>query len=225
MNLRVQYLWEMVRDRGVSMATVDVYNLLREKVSQAELNEEIFRIPVNSHVLHQVVVSQLLKRRSGTACAKSRAGVSRSGKKLWRQKGTGRARVGNAGSPTRRGGGVAFGPVPREYVRKVAKKVGRLAIRMALTDKLQNDRLVILSDFDLSEGKTKGFVKVMESFEARKALIVTEVSNENLERSSRNVPWVKVMTYQGLNVYDLLNHEHLFLVQSSIPRIEEALIS
>ena len=207
------------------MAVVDVYNILREKTSQVELKEDVFLVPVKKHILHQVVVSQLVNRRSGTASAKSRSEVKASGKKLWRQKGTGRARVGDAASPTRRGGGVAFGPVPRQFFRKISKRLAKLAVCMALTDKFQNDRLVVIDRFDLEEIKTKNFVQIMKKFEVSKALIVTEKKEENLEKSSRNVPGVKVMRFEGLNTYDILNHEHLFVVQSAIPRIEEALVS
>jgi large subunit ribosomal protein L4 len=182
-------------------------------------------MPVKAHVLHQVVVSQLLNRRSGSASTKSRSEVKSSGTKLWRQKGTGRARVGQASSPTRRGGGVTFGPVPRKYVRKVPKKVRRSALRMALTDKYQTDHLIVVSDFDLSAIKTRDFVAAMGNFKVNRALIVTNEKNEILEKSSRNVPWVKVMRYEGLNVYDVLRHEHLFLDQSAISMIEEALLS
>ena len=206
------------------MAVVDVYNLQNEKTAQVELKEEIFQVPIKKHVLHQVVVSQLMSRRVGSASAKGRSEVNTSGTKLWRQKGTGRARVGAASSPTRRGGGVAFGPVPRKYHAKVPKKVRKAALRMALTDKLQSDRLVVVEGFDFPEIKTSRFVEVMKNFDVRKALIVVEGSNENLEKSSRNVPWVKVLRHEGLNVYDILNHEHLFLAQSAIERIEEALV-
>lgn len=206
------------------MALIDVYNLQREKASQVDLREDIFGIPVNKHVLHQVVVSQLADRRSGTVAAKTRSEVKRSGRKLYKQKGTGNARSGNAGSPTRRGGGVIFAKKPRVFTKKVPKKVRKLAIKMALSDKLQTERLFVLSDFNLPDLKTKGFVEVMKTFDVRKALIVTEEENLNLERSSRNIPWVKVMKYEGLNVFDLLNHDHLFLVQSAIPKIEEALV-
>jgi large subunit ribosomal protein L4 len=207
------------------MTVIDVYNLQREKISQAELNEKVFQVPVKKHVLHQVIVSQLANRRAGTASTKGRSEVNRSGKKLWRQKGTGRARVGDAGSPTRKGGGVIFGPKPRKYGRKIPKKLGKLALSMALSDKYQNERLLVLGDFNLPKIKTKDFVQVMKSFDASKALIVTSEKNEILEKSSANVPWVKVMRCEGLNVYDVLNHEHLFLVESTIPKIEEALLS
>jgi len=207
------------------MAVIDIYNLQKKKMSQMELKEDIFHVPVKKHILHQVVVSQLLNLRSGSASAKSRSEVKSSGTKLWRQKGTGRARVGAASSPTRRGGGVAFGPTPRKYLRKIPKKVRKAALCMALTDKFQNGRLVVVSDFSLPEMKTRSFVQVMKNFDVSNALIVTEDKNENLEKSSKNVNWVKVMRYQGLNVYDILNHDYLFLVQSTIGRVEEALIS
>ncbi len=206
------------------MAVVDVYNLQKEKTSQIELRDDVFAVPIKKHVLHQVVVSRLLNRRGGNASTKSRPEVSRSGKKLWRQKGTGRARAGDAASPTRRGGGVAFGPAPREYSKKIPKKLGKMATRMALTDKLQTEKLVVLDQFDLPALKTKSFVEVMKKFDVRKALIVTEVKNEKLELSSRNVSWVKVMRCEGLNPYDILNHDHLFVVQAAIPKIEEALV-
>ena len=207
------------------MTIIDVHNLQGEKTSEIELNEAIFNVLIKKHLLHQVVVSQLLKRRSGSASTKSRSEVKSSGRKLWRQKGTGRARVGAASSPTRRGGGVAFGPDPRKYVRKVSKKIRKAALCMTLTDKVQSDRLVVVSDFDLPEIKTKNFVEVIKNFDVNKALIVVEDQNENLEKSSKNVPWVKVMRYQGINIYDIINYDHLFLTQSALAKIEEALLS
>lgn len=207
------------------MSLIDVYNLQREKVSETELKDEIFGVPVKDHILHEVVVAQLNRRRAGTASAKSRSLVNASTRKLFRQKGTGRARAGSASSPTRKGGGVAFGPQPRAYVRKVAKKVRKAALRMALSDKLSGSQLFVVEDFNLPEIKTKSFVGVMRRFEVAKVLIVTAGKNENLEKSSRNVPWVKVLRSEGLNVYDLLKFEHLFLEKLAIDRIEEALIS
>ncbi|HIC85399.1 MAG TPA: 50S ribosomal protein L4 [Desulfobacterales bacterium] len=206
------------------MSVVDVYNLQREKVSEVELKDEIFKVPIKGHVLHQVVVAQLAARRAGTASTKTRSEVKASSRKLWRQKGTGRARVGSAASPTRRGGGVAFGPKPRSYEIKVPKKVKKAALKMALTDKLQSQQLIVVDAFTLPEIKTKGFVEVMKAFEARKALIVTQEVGETLDKSSRNVPWVKVMSYKGLNVYDILKYDKLFLEEGVIPKIEEALI-
>jgi large subunit ribosomal protein L4 len=207
------------------MAVIDVYNLEGEKTSQIELDGDIFDVPIKKHVLHQVVVGQLLNRRSRTASTKTRAEVKGSRSKLWRQKGTGRARAGAASSPTRRGGGVTFGPIPGKKHFKVPKKVRKAALRMALTDKAQSNRLVVVSDFNLAEIKTSNFIQVMKNFEVNKALIITEDKNENLEKSSKNVPWVKVMRYQGINVSDILNYDHLFLVQSAIMKVEEALVS
>ncbi len=207
------------------MAVLDVYNIEKEKTSEIELIDEIFNVPVKKHILHQVVVSQLAKRRSGTSAVKGRSEIRGSGSKLYRQKGTGRARAGSVKSPTRVGGGVAFGPEPRKYLKKVSKKIRKSALCMALSDKVKSERLVVLDGFDLPDIKTKGFVGVMGNFEIRKALIVTEEKKENLERSSKNVPWVKVMRFQGINVYDILTHDHLVLEQSVIGKIQEALVS
>jgi large subunit ribosomal protein L4 len=207
------------------MAIIDVHNLEGKKTSQIELDGGIFDVPIKKHVLHQVVVNQLHNRRSRTASTKTRSEVKGSRKKLWRQKGTGRARAGAASSPTRRGGGVAFGPIPSKKRFNVPKKIRKAALRMALTDKVQSNRLVVVSDFNLAEIKTSNFVQVMKNFEVNKALIITEDKNENLEKSSKNVPWVKVMRYQGINVSDILSYDHLFLVQSAIMKVEEALVS
>lgn len=207
------------------MTVIDIYNLQAEKISQLEINEGLFEKSVRKDILHQVVVSQLANKRSGNASTKTRSEVRCSGRKLWKQKGTGRARVGSDSTPNRRGGGVAFGPRPRDYFVKVHKKIKKAAIRMALNDKLQSDRLVVIEEFNFPEIKTKNFIEVMKRFNVDKALIVTEGKNEILEKSSRNVSWVKVIRHEGLNVYDILNHDHLFLVKSAINKLEEALIS
>ena len=206
------------------MTVIDVYNLKAEKTAEIELNEKIFCVTVRKDILHQVVVSQLNKRRAGTAAVKTRSEVKGSHSKMWRQKGTGRARVGTGLTNTRRGGGVVFGPVPRSYATKVPKKIKKAAIAMALSDKCSSKKLIVVDDFSLPEIKTKEFVKVMGNFDIKKALIVTENKNENLEKSSRNVPGIKVIRHEGINVYDILNHDHLFLVKPSIEKIEEALI-
>ena len=207
------------------MTVVDVYNLQKEKVSDVELKKEIFNVPIKNHVLHDVVISQLSSHRRGTAATKSRSEVKCSGTKLYRQKGTGRARVGSGSSPTRRGGGVTFGPVPRKYVNKVPKKVKKAALYMALTDKVKAGQLIVVNNFDLPEIKTKSFVKLMKNFDVNKALIVTQDRVEKLEKSSKNVPWVKVMKYQGLNVYDILKYDYLFLEKSALGKIQEAFAS
>jgi large subunit ribosomal protein L4 len=207
------------------MATVDVVNIKGDKVSQAELPDEIFNVPVKSPVLHQVVKAQLAKKRSGTACVKNRSDVVGSQRKLYRQKGTGRARKGNIKSPILRGGGVVFGPHPRSYEQKVSKKVRKLALKMALSCKLQDNELLVLDRFELPEIKTRAFVDTMGTLEAGKALIVTVEKDDTLELSSRNVPGVKVIRTDGLNVYDILKYEKLIVLEDAIKGIEGRLLS
>lgn len=206
------------------MTVVDVYNLQNEKVSQVELSDEVFDVPVKNHVLHQVVVKQLASRRTGCASTKGRSDVNASGRKLWRQKGMGRARVGAASSPTRRGGGVAFGPRPRNYGQKLPKKVGKAALRMALSDKVHTGQLIVVDGFNLPEIKTKNFVQVMRNFDVNKALIITHDKQLNLEKSSKNVQWAKVIRHEGINVYDILRYDFLFLEQPAVGAIEERLV-
>ena len=207
------------------MATVDVLNMNGDKVSQTELPDEIFNVPVKSPVLHQVVKAQLAAKRSGTACVKNRSDIRGSQRKLYRQKGTGRARKGNIKSPLLRGGGVVFGPHPRSYEQKVPKKVRKLALKMALTSKLQDNGVTVVDQFELAEIKTKDFVAAIRNLEAPKALIVTIKKDETLERSSRNVPGVKVIRCEGLNVYDILKYEKLVLVEEAVKGIEGRLLS
>ncbi len=207
------------------MATVDVINIKGDKVSQAELPDEIFNVPVNGPVLHQVVKAQLAARRSGTACVKNRSDIAGSSRKLYRQKGTGRARKGNIKSPVLRGGGVVFGPHPRSYEQKVTKKVRKLALKMALTSKLQDNELMVLDRFELAQIKTKDFVAAVQTLEASKALIVTVDKNANLELSSRNVPGVKIIRCEGLNVYDILKYDKLILLEEAVKGIEGRLLS
>jgi large subunit ribosomal protein L4 len=207
------------------MATVDVINIQGDKVSQAELPDAIFNVPVKSAVLHQVVKAQLAAKRSGTACVKNRSDVTGSTRKLYRQKGTGRARKGNIKSPLLRGGGVVFGPHPRSYAQKVPKKVRKLALKMALSSKLQGDELIVVDRFELEQTKTKAFVAVLEALKTKKALIVTTQPDQNLELSSRNVPGVKVMRAEGLNVYDILKYDKLVLLESAIKGLEGRLLS
>jgi large subunit ribosomal protein L4 len=207
------------------MATVDIVNIKGEKVSKAELADEIFNVPVKAPLVHQVVKAQLAGRRSGTASVKNRSDIVGSQRKLYRQKGTGRARKGNIKSPLLRGGGVVFGPHPRSFEQKVTKKVRKLALKMALTSKLQEQELLVLDGFDLPEIKTKAFISAVESLKADNALIVTVDANPNLELSSRNVPGIKVMRCEGLNVYDILKYKTLVLLQDAIKGIEGRLLS
>jgi large subunit ribosomal protein L4 len=207
------------------MATVDVLNMKGDKVSQTELPDEIFNVEVKSPVLHQVVSAQLAGRRSGTACVKNRSDVKGSQRKLYRQKGTGRARKGNIKSPVLRGGGVIFGPHPRSYEKKVPKKVRKLALKMALSSKMQDNGLTVVDEFKLSEIKTKDFVAAIQNLQASKALIVTINPDDVLERSSRNVPGVKIIRCEGLNVYDILKYDKLVLVEEAVKGIEGRLLS
>lgn len=207
------------------MATVDVLNMKGDKVSQTELPDEIFNVPVKPPVLHQVVKAQLAARRSGTACVKNRSDITGSQRKLYRQKGTGRARKGNIKSPLLRGGGVIFGPHPRSYEQKVPKKVRKLALKMALSRKLQDAELMVVDQFELPEIKTKDFVAAVQTLEASKALIVTTKPDEKLALSSRNIPGVKVIRCEGLNVYDILKYDKLILVEEAVKGIEGRLLS
>ena len=206
------------------MTVVDVYNLAREKISEMDLREEVFGVEIKPFIPHQVVVSQLASRRSGTASTKTRSMVSCSGKKLYRQKGTGRARAGGANSPTRRGGGIAFGPMPRSYAVKVPKKVRKAGLRIALSDKVRNNKLIVVDRFDLPDAKTKKFAEILKRFEIVKALIVTDGSRDNLDLASRNIPSVKVMNREGINVYDLLKYDAVMLEQPAVLKIQEALV-
>ncbi len=206
------------------MAVVDVINSKGKKVSQVDLNDEIFNVPVKKNVLHDVVTMQLANRRAGTASTKHRSDVTGSGRKLFRQKGTGRARRGNAKSNLLRGGGVAFGPKPKSWAYKVPKKVRKLALKMALSSKFKDDDILILDTFELDQIKTKAFSEVAGNLNMENALIVIDQKNENLELSSRNLPKFKVMRYEGLNVYDILKHRTLVLLEASVKAIEGRLL-
>ncbi len=207
------------------MALQDVYNIDGVKVSEIDLADEIFNVPVKQHVLHQVVTMQLTNRRAGTASTKGRSEKRGGGQKPHRQKGTGRARAGSRRSPLWRGGGVVFGPKPRSYAYKAPKKVRRQALKMALTSKLQDKALIVVDKLNLETVKTKRFVEVMGALKARKALIVTDRKLENLELSSRNVPNVKVVRSEGLNVYDILKFKQVVLLEPSIKQLEGRLLS
>ena len=207
------------------MAVVDVINCKAEKVSQVELEDNIFKVPVKSNILHEVVKMQLANKRAGSASVKHRSDVSGSRRKLFRQKGTGRARRGDIKSPLLRGGGSVFGPDPRSYYYRVPKKVRKLALKMALSSKLQKDNLIVLDAFDLDKIKTKEFLSVIDVLNITNALIITDKKNENLELSSRNVQGIKVLRVEGINVYDILKYENVVLLESSIKFIEGRLLA
>ena len=205
------------------MPVVDVKNIKGKKVTTIDLVDRIFNVPVKSSVLHQVVNMQLANRRAAGASVKHRSEVRGSRRKLYRQKGTGRARRGDIKSPLLRGGGVVFGPDGRTYAFKVPKKIRKLALKMALSCKLQNDELVVLDKFELPQIKTKEFVNILNSLKLSNVLIVTEEKNENLELSSRNVPDIKVLQSSGLNVYDILKYKTLILLEPVLKNIERRL--
>jgi len=206
------------------MPTIDIVNTKGEKVSQAELAEGLFGVPVNPHVLHEVVTLQLSRRRSGTASVKNRSDIIGSGRKLFRQKGTGRARRGDIKSPLLRGGGVVFGPKPKTYDYKIPKRVMRAALKMALSSKLTEKNLLVLDRLELDEIKTKKFLETIEPLNLNHALIVISEKNGNLELSTRNLPNITVLRSEGLNVYDVLNHKQLVLLESTIKDIEGRLL-
>ena len=202
------------------MAVVDVINRKGEKVSQVELSDEIFNVTVKPSVLHEVVTMQLASRRAGSASVKRRGDVKGSTKKLFRQKGTGRARRGSIKSPLLRGGGVVFGPSPKSYAYKVPKKVRRLALKMALSSKLQENELTVVDQLELERIKTKDFAEVIRTLEKNDVLLVTEAADEKLVLSSRNLPNVKVIKVDGLNVYDILKYKDVILLEPAVKAIE-----
>ena len=205
------------------MPVVDVFDLEKRKVGEVTLPDSVFAVEVKPHLLHEVVTMQLANRRQGTHSTLGRSEVRGGGKKPWRQKGTGRARHGSIRSPLWRGGGVVFGPKPRDYSYTVPKKVRRAALRSALSSKLGDGQVTVVEHFDLPEIKTKRFVKILETFGMDNVLIVVDGENHNLRRSARNVPRVKVLRVEGLNVYDLLKYRSLVLTRGCIARIEAAL--
>jgi large subunit ribosomal protein L4 len=207
------------------MSTVSIVNTQNERVGEIELNDSIFNLEVKEYLLHDVVRMQRAARRAGTACTKTRVEVRGGGAKPWRQKGTGRARAGSRRSPLWRGGGVIFGPKPRDYSFKLNRKVKKQAIAMAMSARLQEGNLVILDDFMMDAIKTKEFIKVMKVLEVDSGLIIVNNTTENLHKSARNVNGYKVLPTDGLNVYDILLHKKLILVQPVIENLEKRLLA
>jgi large subunit ribosomal protein L4 len=207
------------------MALVDVINQKGEKVDSIELDDKVFGADIRESVVQKVVVWQLAKRRSGTACTKTRGQVRGGGKKPWRQKGTGRARAGTNRSPLWKGGGTVFGPTPRSYEFSLPKKVRKAALRSVLSAKLKDDRLTVLNTIELEAPKTKLFMETVKALglESQKTLFIIPEKDETLLRSSRNIYQVLVLPTEGMNVYDLLRYERLVLFQSAVPAIHERL--
>jgi large subunit ribosomal protein L4 len=206
------------------MPKVALYNQNGATVGEIELNDSVFGIEPNKHVLFEAVVMQRASLRQGTHKTKNRAEVSGGGRKPWRQKGTGRARHGSIRSPQWRGGGTVFGPVPRSYSYKLPKKVRRLAIKSALSSKVLENNIVVLDNLVLEAPKTKEMVKILSNLSVdRKALIVTADVNENITLSARNIPGVTVVTANGINVLDVLNHDKLVITKAAVEKVEEVL--
>ena len=204
------------------MATVAVYDITNNKVGDIELNDSIFGVEMNSGLLHQAVVMQLAAQRLGTHATKTRSFVRGGGRKPWKQKGTGRARSGSTRSPIWVGGGTVFGPHPRKYAFSMPRKQRRLAIKCALSDKVKSGELVVLESLDFEAPKTKQVVKMLGDFKAeKKVLFITADEAENVEKSARNIPGVKAINMMGLNVFDILINDKLFITKDAITRIEE----
>ncbi|MBR2179400.1 MAG: 50S ribosomal protein L4 [Selenomonadaceae bacterium] len=204
------------------MAKVTVYDMTGAAKGEFELNDAVFGVEMNAGLVHQAVVRQLASQRLGTHKVKNRAEVRGGGRKPWRQKGTGRARAGSRRSPLWRSGGVIFGPTPRSYSFTMPRKQRRLALKCVLSDKVRSGDLIVLEELDFEAPKTKQMVKLLSDFKIEsKALFITEEPKENVQRSSNNLQGVKALGALGLNVYDMLNHEKLFLTKNAVTKIEE----
>jgi large subunit ribosomal protein L4 len=200
------------------MPAREIVDRTRNKIGEAQLADDIFNAEIKPHLIHDVVKMQLANRRRGTVCTKGRSDVRGGGRKPWRQKGTGRARAGSTRSPLWKGGGTIFGPMPRDYSYKVPKKVRQGALKSALSQKLQEDKLVVVDELKLETAKTKLFVSLMNDLQISNALIV-DSDNATLERSARNVPAFRVLRPEGLNVFDIVRYEYLVFTQSSLEEI------
>ncbi len=203
------------------MANVSVINMSGSEVGSIELNDAIFGIEANEHVMHLAVVQYLANQRQGTQSTKTRAEVRGGGRKPWRQKGTGRARQGSIRSPQWVGGGVVFAPKPRDYSFKMNKKVKRLALQSALSTKVQDKQVIVLEDLTLANVKTKEMAKVLENIKCGKALIVMDGVNKNVMLSARNIPDVKTASVNTINVHDILKYNTLVMTKEAVAKIEE----
>ena len=203
------------------MLTVGVFNKEGKKVSDMELNENIFGAEVNEYALHQVVVALLANKRQGTQSAKTRTEVRGGGIKPWRQKGTGRARQGSIRAPQWIKGGVVFAPKPRDYRMSVPKSMRRVAMKSALTSKVKENQMIVLESLDFDAPKTKNVVEMLKALEANKALIITAESNEAVYKSARNIQGISVIPANNINVYDLLKYEKLIITKDAVSKIEE----
>ena len=203
------------------MAKVSVYNMEGKEVGTIELNDAVFGVEVNEHLVHMAVVQQLANNRQGTQKAKTRSEVSGGGRKPWRQKGTGHARQGSTRSPQWTGGGVVFAPVPRDYSFKINKKEKRAALKSALTSRVLDNKLIVVDELKLDEIKTKKFQAVMDNLKVKKALVVIADNDEKITMSARNIPTVKTALVNSINVYDILKGDTLVLTRDAVAKIEE----
>ncbi len=203
------------------MANVSVYNMEGKEVGTIELNDAVFGVEINEHLVHMAVVQQLANNRQGTQKAKTRSEVSGGGRKPWRQKGTGHARQGSTRAPQWTGGGVVFAPVPRDYSFKLNKKEKRAALKSALTSRVQDGKLIVVDELKFDEIKTKKFKAVMDNLKFSKALVVLADNDENVVMSARNIPAVKTAQVNTMNVYDILKGDTLVLTKDAVAKIEE----
>ena len=203
------------------MANVSVLNMEGKEVGSMELNDAVFGVEINEHLVHQAVVLQLANNRQGTQKAKTRSEVSGGGRKPWRQKGTGHARQGSTRAPQWTGGGIVFAPKPRDYSFKMNKKEKRIALLSALSSKVAESKIVVLDEFKLDEIKTKKFVEVMNNLKVENALVVLEGENKNVVLSGRNIPSVKVTATNEINTYDVLKYTTLVVTKAAVEKLEE----
>ena len=203
------------------MANVSVYNIEGKEVGTIDLNDAVFGVEVNEHLVHMAVVSQLANNRQGTQKAKTRSEVSGGGRKPWRQKGTGHARQGSTRAPQWTGGGVVFAPVPRDYSFKMNKKEKRAALQSALTSRVEENKFIVVDELNFDEIKTKKFQEVLNNLNVNKALVVLEDGNTNVEISARNIAGVKTAKTNAINVYDILKYNTVIATKAAVATIEE----
>ena len=203
------------------MATVSVYNMEGKEVGTMDLNDAVFGVEVNEHLVHMAVVAQLANKRQGTQKAKTRSEVSGGGRKPWRQKGTGHARQGSTRAPQWTGGGVVFAPTPRDYTIRLNKKEKRLALKSALTSKVQEKKLIVVDELKFDEIKTKNFKNVLDNLKTTKALVVLNDNDKNVVMSARNIPDVKTALTNTINVFDILKYSTVIVTKDAVATIEE----
>lgn len=203
------------------MASVSVYNMEGKEVGTIELNDAVFGVDVNEHLVHMAVVAQLANKRQGTQKAKTRSEVSGGGRKPWRQKGTGHARQGSTRAPQWTGGGVVFAPTPRDYTIRLNKKEKRLALKSALTSRVLENKLIVVDELKFDEIKTKNFANVLKNLNTEKALVVLNENDANVVMSARNIPTVKTALTNTINVFDILKYNTLILTKDAVATIEE----